>query len=469
MAFKPLYCVFGNITIPQRYVMVFMMQLALLNAYHLRVVLNIAITEMIIPSNQTEDVDACPEYVYEAVEMMGGMFDWPSWIESMILYAFYIGYIFSHIPGGWIADKLGARHVMGTCMLLSIIVTFLYPLAIQKGGYIAAIVLRVFLGLCQGPLLPTVSTFIQCWVPPEERAFLGGIAFGGSNMGTVTGSIFTGIIIKETNSWSTPFYIWGALSLVWYIFYLFMVFSKPQTHPYISEKELKLVVATIEPKKEFRVPWLKISKSLPVWALLAGQFAHNYIFFTLFTNLPKYLKEILKMNVESNAAATALPFLALWISNIVFAYISSFLTNRNFLTIIQARKMWTAFSLIVPSIILVLTVYVGCSRAAAITLYTVALFLVGPFFSGMKVNVNDLTTHYAGTIMAVVNGLGAIAGILGPFIVGALTTKHTLQEWHIVFWIMLSFSVILSILYCIFAKADRQEWDFLDEEPIEGT
>uniref|UniRef100_A0A6P7H5H3 Inorganic phosphate cotransporter n=1 Tax=Diabrotica virgifera virgifera TaxID=50390 RepID=A0A6P7H5H3_DIAVI len=211
MPWHPLKCLCGKFTLGQRYVLVIMMQLALLNAYHLRVVLNIAITEMIQDRNVTSQV--CPNYVYKPVENIeGGTFEWDHDME--------------------------------------------------------------------------------------------------------------------------------------------------------------------------------------VWGLLAGQLSHNFIFFTLLTDLPKYLKEILKMNVRANATTTALPFLALWVANIFFAYVADFVTNRNLLSLVVARKLYTSFACIVPSLLLILMVYVGCSRVAAQVLVTVAFFLVGPFFSGMKVNVNDITIHY---------------------------------------------------------------------------
>ncbi|KAG5877746.1 hypothetical protein JTB14_000540 [Gonioctena quinquepunctata] len=460
MVFKLLYCTFGKVKIPQRYMLIFMLQLALINAYHLRVVLNIAITEIIQPLNYTKNFYACPEYNYTAVDTEEGKFNWPIWMETGILYAFYIGYIFSQVPGAWLADKFGAKHVMGICMLSSTIINLFYPLAIQKGGYYGAIVLRIFLGVAQGPMLPIISTFIQCWVPPNERAVLGGIAFGGSNMGAVTGNLFTGLIIKNTGSWAMSFYVWGVFALIWYIFYMLMVFSKPSTHPFISEEERNFLESAIERGDSFEVPWLKICRSLPVWALLVGQYAHNYIFFTILTDLPKYFKDILNMDVDKNAASTALPFLALWISNIIFSIISSFLTNRNILSIILARRLWTSVSLILPSCLLVLAVYVGCNRVVAIALVTLAFFLVGPFFAGAKININDLTIHYAGTISAMVNGITATSGILAPFIVGILTRQKTLEEWYIVFLIMLIISMLFSLIYCLIAKVDRQHWDF---------
>lgn len=46
---------------------------------------------------------------------------------------------------------------------------------------------------------------------------------------------------------------------------------------------------------------------------------------------------------------------------------------------------------------------------------------MGAFYPGMKVNALDLSSNYAGTIMAIVNGIGAITGIIAPYLVGLLT------------------------------------------------
>ncbi|CAG9840302.1 unnamed protein product [Diabrotica balteata] len=468
MPWHPLKCLCGKFVLGQRYVLVIMMQLALLNAYHLRVVLNIAITEMIQDRNNVTS-QACPNYVYEPIENIeGGTFTWDHDMEAGILYAFFTSYFISHIPGGWLADKFGARHVMGTCMVVSSVVSILTPVAIQYGSSWGAIILRIILGFAQGPMLPTISTFIQCWIPKHQRGFLGGIAFGGSNMGTVTGSILTGMMITGAKSWVVPFYVWGICALVWCFFYYVYVYSRPNLHPFITEEEKNYLITEVEQKTKFKVPWKSICTSLPVWGLLAGQLSHNFIFFTLLTDLPKYLKEILKMNVKSNANTTALPFLALWVANIFFAYVADFVTNRNWLSLLNARKLYTAFSCIVPSLLLVLMVYVGCNRWAAQVLVSISFFLVGPFFSGMKVNVNDITIHYGGTIMAIVNGLGSFTGIIGPFMVGTIAKNETLEEWRLCMWIILATSVVLSVIYCLTAKAERQYWDFPEKE-VEGS
>lgn len=46
---------------------------------------------------------------------------------------------------------------------------------------------------------------------------------------------------------------------------------------------------------------------------------------------------------------------------------------------------------------------------------------MGTFYAGMKVNGLDLSPNYAGSVMAIVNGIGALTGIIVPYIVGILT------------------------------------------------
>lgn len=59
----------------------------------------------------------------------------------------------------------------------------------------------------------------------------------------------------------------------------------------------------------------------------------------------------------------------------------------------------------------------------------------GTFYPGMKVNALDLSPNYSGTLMALVNGIGAFTGILTPYIVGVLASDETIGQWRLVFWI----------------------------------
>ena len=65
--------------------------------------------------------------------------------------------------------------------------------------------------------------------------------------------------------------------------------------------------------------------------------------------------------------------------------------------------------------------YAGCDRVGVVVLITIGTTLMGTFYPGMKVNALDLSPNYSGTVMAIVNGIGAITGIITPYLVGVLT------------------------------------------------
>ena len=67
--------------------------------------------------------------------------------------------------------------------------------------------------------------------------------------------------------------------------------------------------------------------------------------------------------------------------------------------------------------------YAGCDRTEVICLLTIAMGFMGTYYCGMKVNALDLAPNYAGTLMAISNGLGAITGMISPSFVGMVTAE----------------------------------------------
>lgn len=61
-------------------------------------------------------------------------------------------------------------------------------------------------------------------------------------------------------------------------------------------------------------------------------------------------------------------------------------------------------------------------------LFTFAMGLMGTFYPGMKVNPLDLSPNYAGTLMAITNGIGAITGIIAPYVVGVMTPNVSYHD-----------------------------------------
>lgn len=74
-----------------------------------------------------------------------------------------------------------------------------------------------------------------------------------------------------------------------------------------------------------------------------------------------------------------------------------------------------------PAIGVICASYVGCDKVAATICFTVGMGLMGFCYGSLRVNSLDLSPNFSGTIMAFVNGLGCVSGMLSPYITGLLT------------------------------------------------
>lgn len=92
-------------------------------------------------------------------------------------------------------------------------------------------------------------------------------------------------------------------------------------------------------------------------------------------------------------------------------------------------------------------------------IFDLLILFLGTFYPGMKVNALDLSPNYSGTLMALVNGIGAFTGILTPYIVSILTPNQALHEWRLVFWIVFGVFVLTNIIFVLYASGEVEYWN----------
>lgn len=71
--------------------------------------------------------------------------------------SFFFGYVLTELPGGRMAEIIGARRVFGYSMLASALITFITPTA-ARAGYIAVVVTRAVLGFMLASISFIIST-----------------------------------------------------------------------------------------------------------------------------------------------------------------------------------------------------------------------------------------------------------------------------------------------------------------------
>lgn len=182
------------------------------------------------------------------------------------------------------------------------ILTVISPLAASAGWeYLCAV--RVLLGVSQGFVYPGCHILLAQWLPASERGFLSGFTYAGTQLGTVFMLAVSGVIASSSIGWPGIFYVSGGMSAVWAVVWLWLGSEKPSESRNISVAEKRFIesalgcVTTSANKK--RTPWFAILKSIPFWAILIVHCAQNWGYWTLLTEIPSYMKEVLDFDIES--------------------------------------------------------------------------------------------------------------------------------------------------------------------------
>ena len=141
--------------------------------------------------------------------------------------AFVLGYTLSQVPGGMLADRFGARQVLGWATLSWGLFTFLTgasaKISLLTGLSIlnALIVLRFLFGLCEGPMFPASGRAVANWFPLTERARANGVAITGISVGSfLMPPVVSWMVLRF--SWEISFFFSAALSifmaLAWFLY-----------------------------------------------------------------------------------------------------------------------------------------------------------------------------------------------------------------------------------------------------------
>ncbi|HCA5188285.1 TPA: 3-(3-hydroxy-phenyl)propionate transporter MhpT [Acinetobacter baumannii] len=161
----------------------------------------------------------------------------PRMKAEMLLTSAEMGWIFSAavlgtLPGaliaGRIADSIGRKKVLITCILVFGLMSLLTPFV---HDYIALLVVRFFTGLGMGGALPIVITMVSEAVPEKYKA----TAVSSMYCGMPIGGFFTSVValsLTADHEWRHIFYIGGVAPL---ILVPILIFLLPESKAYLNK------------------------------------------------------------------------------------------------------------------------------------------------------------------------------------------------------------------------------------------
>ena len=444
---------------PKRYFVALMTFLGFALVYMLRVNLSVAIVDMV--HNKTTRHPNGSAYAMEAE------YNWDSTTRGIVLSSFFYGYIVTQIPGGYLAVKFGGKRTLGLGVLVPALFTLITPLAVRGSVYLL-IVARIFEGLFEGLTFPSLQAIWYKWAPPLERSVLPTISFSGVFIGTVLGLSLSGII-THSFGWEWVFYIFGLLGIIWSFFWLRFITDSPADHPKITTKEKDYIMESHTDdygNENIDIPWWSILTSVPFWAYVIAKTSEFWGFYFLLTELPTYLKVVLKLSVLESGIVSAVPYLFMAVVVQCAGRIADFLRKKSILSTTNVRKLFNTIGFLSQSIFLFIVGNTEDKKFAVIGL-CFAVGLGGCAWSGFGVNSLDLSPRHAALLFGIANTFATIPGMVSPTIAGVLTPHDTQEEWRRVFYGAAAVYLFGMLVFIGFGSGEKQSWSDGDTKASE--
>ncbi|WP_033287922.1 MFS transporter [Amycolatopsis jejuensis] len=334
-----------------------------------------------------------------ALPMIGAEFGLSKTSQGLVVSAFAIAYLIGQMPGGLLADRVGARPLLVISLVAWSVFTAATGLA---PGLVVLLALRALFGLAQA-LFPGASfKALGERTTQAARSRGAGLMLASNSIGAGLGPLLVAPLVVATG-WRHTFWIIAAGGLIVGVA-LWRLLPPP------LPRELT------EPEDHIAPVAVPVSRVLRDGLVLryAAMFAcFNMVAYGMITWVPSYLVEAKGLSLVSAGVATAIPQLV----NAVAVVLGGWLMSRWF----DQRVRWLVVPALVASAVLLVAMLLPDSATGFTVLQTVAMFTSGLATIGIVgLPLRVLPRDLVGSAMGLVNTGGQLAGVLAPLVMGWL-------------------------------------------------
>jgi sugar phosphate permease len=343
--------------------------------------------------------------------------------QDMGLTATQLGFVFSafaypyaamQIIGGWCADRYGPRMVLAVLSTIWAVATILCGVAWGLGSLL---MFRFLLGLGEGGAFPAATRAFTFWLPSTERGFAQGITHSFARLGgAVTPPIVLAIVAMY--SWRESFYVLGALSLVWTVFFLWLFRNSPLEHSWVKPAELaEIGISKSSVKKAHgKTPWREMIRKM--WLVTFVDFCYGWSLWVFLTWLPSYLKDARGFDLKELALFTSLPLLAGVVGDTLGGVCSDFIYKRTG-NLRLARRALLVIGM-GGALVFILPAVYAHDALVAVALLSASFFFLELTNAVLWSLPLDIAGRHAGTAGGMMNTGFGVAGMISPVVFGFL-------------------------------------------------
>jgi ACS family glucarate transporter-like MFS transporter len=325
---------------------------------------------------------------------------------GMVFSIFAFAYALGQTPGGYLADRYGARKILTLVILIWSVFTSLTGVV---RSFFAMLGVRFLFGLGEAGAYPAMARGIFSWLPKRERGLAHGLNFSGGRIGAAV-SFPLAVWLQSIIPWQQMFWLLGGLGVVLAVVWYFWFRDDPNEHSGVSSAELKLIRDGQDAENKTSSSGLSMGELLGNrnMLLLMGQYiCSNFTFFFMLSWSFSYLKGTYGLSAETAALYNGIALFCGAVGNWVAGFTIDAIYRKGNWT--MSRRVPAIIGFALAAIGMAVSVHMG-SAVAAVFCISLAVFGADMTLSPSWSTANDIGQENSGVVSGTMNMAGNLGG-----------------------------------------------------------
>jgi MFS family permease len=337
---------------------------------------------------------------------------------------FFWGYLLLQIPGGFIAERWGAKR------LISVMLATWGLCAIACGlaqTWQQLLIMRFLLGVAEGSVYPATLVLISHWFPQDERARANGFWNLCLPIAVIFSSPLSGWILDQWD-WRVMLVASGLVPFFWLVLWLMFIEDSPAKAKWISPAERDYLEQALVNEQRLRKPTqgAYMQTLLQTQVLIMVGIYFCFIFSSI--GMVFWLPTVLAAESGGSNLLVSVLYVVPFVVGAVVMVTNSLHSDRS-----QERRVHVSIPLFGGGLFLIAAdVIAGHSPLLAYFFLCLAgMGLFGPLGPFWAIPSETLPRNIAGSAMGLINAVGSLGGYFGPLAVGYL--ERQTGNYHLAF------------------------------------
>jgi ACS family glucarate transporter-like MFS transporter len=326
---------------------------------------------------------------------------------GVALSAFFWTYVIGNFPSGYLADRFGAKTVLGWCAVIWSIFSAITGFA-QNVTHI--LLSRLGVGLGESAALPVTNKVIAGNFPSQERGTAIGVSLTGIRLGMAATPFLMAFLIVHWG-WRVAFFGTGLGSLLWCVVWYFW---------FQDRSEMRTREAVVPQRA--RIPWAQVFTNRAILGLLVVKFTQDFLQWLFLTWVPSYLVMERHFSIVKMGIYGSLPYATACVTQPFVGMCSDWLIRRGW-SMNRARKTVQ----VILQLLSATVIMVGFVDDPMIAVFFLTLSIAAESNAAGHIWViisEVIPPKMVGSVGGMINAVGSAAGIASPIITG-LVVKLT--------------------------------------------